>query len=334
MRAEQVGISAISTYFPARYQTSGEIAVATGIPQEVIETKFGLRGKHVADATEHVSTMAARAAEPLLRNGTGSPVDAIIYFGSAHKDYVLWSVAPKIQHLLGLRGAFTVELMDTSACGPVALKIAKDMLVADAHLRSLLLVGASRESSVINYRNARSRFAFSFADGAACALVTRGEQTHEILGSAIMTDGAFADDVMIPAGGTVHAPSRETLERQMHYLDVRDPVGMKAKLDPVTLDRFVQVTQQALERSDLTLLDIDYLAVLHTKRSMFDALLRALGLEESQSLYLQEYGHVAAMDPFISLFEAERRGLIRRGDVAVALSAGTGYSWAATAIRW
>jgi len=334
MKVEPVGISAISTYFPAGYQTSREIAAATGIPQEVIETKFGLRGKHVAGDAEHVSTMAVRAAEPLVRNGGAPTVDAIIYFGSAHKDYYLWSVAPKIQHLLGLRDAFTVELMDTSACGPVALKVARDMLVADHRLRSLLLVGASREASVINYRNERSRFAFSFADGAASALVSRGQHTHEILASAIITDGSFADDVMIPAGGSVHPASRETLEREMHFLDVRDPAGMKARLDPVALDRFVEVTRLAVERSGFTVPEIEYLAVLHTKRSLFEALLQALGLEERQSLYLQEYGHISALDPLISLREAELRGLIRRGDLAVALSAGTGYSWAATAIRW
>lgn len=327
-----VGIAAIGTYFPAQVQTSAQIAAATGIPQEIVETKFGLRRKHIAAPDEHVSTMAARAAAPLL-DGRSTEIDALVYFGSAHKDYYLWSVAPKIQHLLGLRRAFTLELMDTSACGPVALKVARDLLTADALLHHVLLVGASRESSVINYHNARSRFAFTFADGAAAALIERGSG-HEILASAIITDGSFADDVLIPAGGSVHPPSAETLEREMQFLDVTDPVGMKARLDPIAVDRFVEVTRQAVERSGYVLRDLGFLAVLHTKRSLFEALLRALGLEERQSFYLQDYGHMSAIDPFVSLSEAERRGQLRRGVLAVALSAGTGYSWAATAIRW
>lgn len=327
-----VGIAALSTYFPAGYQTSAEIAAATGIPQEIIERKFGLRGKHVAAPGEHVSTMSVRAAAPLA--GGDAPVDALIYFGSAHKDFYLWSVAPRIQHALGLRGAFTFELMDTSACGPVALKVARDLLAADARLRAVLLVGASREAALINYRNARSRFAFNFADGAAAALIARGPEVHEILASAVITDGSFADDVLIPAGGSVHPPSPETLERDMHVLDVPDPAGMKAALDPIAVERFTDVVRLAVERSGGAVREIAYLAVLHTKRSLFDALLRALGLEEHQSLYLQDYGHMSAIDPLVSLWEAERRGWLRRGDLVVALSAGTGYSWAATAIRW
>ncbi|MGQ0569326.1 MAG: 3-oxoacyl-ACP synthase [Armatimonadota bacterium] len=329
-----VGIAGISTYFPAGYQTSREIAEATGIAQDVIEQRFGLRGKHIAAPDEHVTSMAVRAARPLLDAIDPSEIGAIIYFGSAHKDYYLWTCAPGIQHQLGLSQAFTMEMMATSGCGPVALKVAKDMLVADDALRALLLVGASRESYVINYQNERSRFAFNFADGAVAVVLRRGHEAHRVLASAIMTDGSFANDVYIPAGGSVHPPSGQTLERQMHFLDVPDPRGMKARLDPISIDRFVEVVRRAVERSGYTITDIDFLALLHTKRSMFETLLGALGLEERQAFYLEEFGHMSAIDPFVALSEADRRGRLHPNDLVVALSGGTGYSWAATAILW
>ena len=327
------GIAALSTYFPSEYQTSREIAEATGIPVEVIEQKFGLRGKHRAASDEHVSAMGTQAARPLLESVRPDEIGALIYFGSAHKDYYLWSVAPKIAHALGLDNAFSFELMNTSACGPIALKVARDMLTADPGLKSIVLVGASRESRVINYRNHRARFAFNFADGAAAVLV-RASGGHQILATAAVTDGSFADDVMIPAGGSVHPPSPETLERDMHRVDVPDVDRMRARLDPVSLQRFVTVTRKAVQDSGSSVDDIDFLAMLHTKRSLHEELLRTLGLEPHQSLYLEEFGHMSSIDPFVVLSEAERRGLLNRGDLVVALSAGTGYTWAATAIRW
>lgn len=329
-----VGIAAFSTYFPAGYQTSREIAEATGIPQDVIEQKFGLRGKHIAGADEHVSDLAAKAARPLLARVDPAEIDALIYFGSAHKDYYLWSCAPKIAHGLGLDHAFTFELMHTSACGPIALKVARDMLGADASLRGILLVGASRESSVINYRNQRSRFAFNFADGAAAVLVRPGGEGHLILSTAIVSDGSFSDDVLVPAGGSVHPPSHETIQREMHSLDVPDPQGMKERLDPISLHRFVEVTRRAVESSGFSMDEIDFLAPLHMKRSMYGSLLEGIGLEAHQSFYLEEYGHMSSIDPFVVLTEAEKRELLHKGDLVVALSAGTGYSWAATAILW
>ncbi len=329
-----VAISAISTYFPAGYQTSAEIAEATGIPREVIEAKFGLRGKHVAASDEHVSDLATQAARPLLAAVDARDVGALIYFGSAHKDYYLWSAAPKIAHNLGLDQAFTFELMNTSAAGPIALRVARDMLAADASLRAVLLAGASRESSVINYRNPRSRFAFNFGDGAAAVLVRRGADGHLILSSAALTDGSFADTVYVPAGGSMYPASTETLEREMHYLDVPDPAGMKDRLDPVSLDHFVDVTRQAVAASGFSLEEIDFLAPLHLKRSIFTAILQALGLEPHQSFYLEAYGHMSAIDPFVVLAEAEQRGLLEKGDLVVALAAGTGYSWTAAAVLW
>lgn len=330
-----VSLAGISTYFPARYQTSQEIAAATGIPTDVIEQRFGLLGKHCAADAEHVSDMAVAAARPLLQRGEHhTDIGAVVYFGSAHKDYYLWSVAPKIQHALGLTRAFAVELMATSGCGPIALKVAKDMLAGEDSPGTVLLVGASCESRVINYRNPRSRFAFNFADGAAAALVRRGDGGHRLLGFAAITDGSFADDVCIAAGGTVHPVSAETLAAGMHTLDVRDRQGMKARLDPISLDRFVEVARLAVERSGCRVEDVDFLAPLHTKRSLHLELLRALGLREDQSYYLEAFGHMSAIDPFVCLVEGERAGRVKPGDLVVALSAGTGYTWTAVAIRW
>jgi 3-oxoacyl-[acyl-carrier-protein] synthase-3 len=332
--AQAARIVGLSVYAPAGVQTSAEIASRTGIPQEIVEGKLGLRGKHIASPDEHVSHLAVRAAEPLLRGIDRTEPTAVVYFGSAHKDYYLWSCAARIQHALGLANAFAFELMATSACGPIALRVARDLLLGDTHLRFVLLVGASKESTVIDYTNLRSRFAFNFADGAAAALVCRGEEGHRILGSACLTDGAFAEDVMIPAGGSVHPASYETIERRMHYLDVRDPQDMKARLDPVSLDRFVFVVHEAVRRSGCDPSDLRFLAVLHMKRSMHEQLLERLGLAPSQTVYLDTYGHMSAIDPLVALWEGERSGRLRAGDLAVAVSAGTGYTWAATAIRW
>lgn len=334
MTAPAANIVGLSVYVPEGFQTSAEIASSTGIPQEVVERKLGLRGKRIAAPDEHVSHLAVRAAEPLLSGVDRSEPGAVVYFGSAHKDYYLWSCAARIQHALGLTNAFAFELMATSACGPIALRVARDLLCGDTNLRFVLLVGASKESTVIDYTNLRSRFAFNFGDGAAAALVRRDTEGHRILGSASLTDGSFAEDVMVPAGGSVHPASYETVERRMHFLDVRDPHGMKARLDPVSLDRFVVVVQEAIRRSGCDPSELRFLAVLHMKRSMHERLLERLGLAPSQTVYLDTYGHMSAIDPLVSLWEGERAGRLRAGDLAVAVSAGTGYTWAATAIRW
>ena len=90
----------------------------------------------------------------------------------------------------------------------------------------------------------------------------------------------------------------------------------------------------AAERSGLTLADLDFVCLLHTKRSMFEALLSELGMTEDQAVYLDDTGHMSGVDSLLGLDRAVRDGRIEDGDAVLLLSAGTGYTWAATVVRW
>ena len=96
-----------------------------------------------------------------------------MYFGSMWKDYAVWQAAPWIAHRIGASRAYAVEYDNVSCGTPVALRMAKDMLLAEHDLRNVLLVGACRESYLLDYANARSRFMFNFGDGAAAALLAK-----------------------------------------------------------------------------------------------------------------------------------------------------------------
>ncbi|WP_226617702.1 3-oxoacyl-ACP synthase [Cytobacillus firmus] len=329
-----IGIKATGVFFPPGIETAADLAVKTGIPEEVIIGKFGLVQKHVADDSLHASDLAIAAGRQAIEGVDPLSIDVVIYFGSPHKDYYVWSSAPKIQHELGAKNAYAFEIMNVSSCFPIALKVAKDMIASDQSIQNILLVGGCKESQIIDYANPRSRFMFNFADGGTAALITRDACQSEILESAILTDGSFHDDVRTPAGGSKHFASRVTVEKNLHYIDVKDPQSMKERLDPVSIANFDHVVRQALHRSGYTPQDMKLLLPLHTKRSMFKELLQSLELPEEKAIYLNHHGHMSSLDPCIGLHFAQERGLLNPGDIAVAVSAGTGYTWAATVVHW
>ncbi|KZN95568.1 3-oxoacyl-ACP synthase [Aeribacillus pallidus] len=331
---ERIGIEETSVYFPKDVETAATLAEKTGIPESVIIEKFGLYEKHVADQTMHASDMAIEAAKNILAKVDPLSIDVVIYFGSPHKDYYVWSSAPKISYELGTRNAYAFEIMNVSSCFPIALKVAKDMLNSDHSIENILLVGGCKESQILDYSNKRARFMFNFADGGASALVKRGASKSEILESAIITDGSFHNDVRVPAGGSVHFASYVTVENRQHYIDVTDPLSMKEKLDPVSVPNFHKVIKKSLEKSGLSVEDIQLLLPLHTKRSMLRELLDGLNLSNDKAIYLDHYGHMSALDPCIGLHFASEQGKLKNGDIAVAVSAGTGYTWASTVIKW
>ncbi|TGB01018.1 3-oxoacyl-ACP synthase [Halobacillus salinus] len=323
-----IGIEKTSIYVPERVETAADLSGKTGIPEDVIIQKFGLRQKHIADASMHASDLAVAAGKKILESVSPASIDVLIYFGSPFKDHQVWTASSKIQHELGLTNAYAFELMNVSSCFPLAVKVAKDMLRSDEEIENILLVGGSKESMIVSYDNPRSRFMFPFADGGAAALMTRHSTKWETLASSVVTDGSFSKDVLVPGGGSVDMHPDE----ESRYIDVPDPSGMKERLDPVSLQNFERVIKQSLEKSGAD--ELELLLPLHTKRSMFLKILESVGLEEHQAVYLDGYGHMSALDPCYGLYLAEKEKDLQPGDIVVIASAGTGYTWAATTLRY
>ena len=151
----RIGIAATASYLPERWMTAAEIAAASSIPEAVLTEKFGIRGKHIAADGEHVSDMAESAARALLdeRGIDPASIDCVMYFGSMWKDYAVWQAAPWIAHRLGCERAFAVEYDNVSMGSPVALRLAKALLVAEPDLKNVLMVAACRESHLLAFEN-------------------------------------------------------------------------------------------------------------------------------------------------------------------------------------
>jgi 3-oxoacyl-[acyl-carrier-protein] synthase-3 len=348
--ADRVGLTGYGTYVPNEVITGEEIAAASDIPEEVVVEKMGVREKRVcppddsrqtgSDA-DHVTDMSVKAAEEALADADVVPeeVDAVVYHGSEYKDFYVWSAAANIAERLGAENAYAVESYALCAGAPLAIRQAKAQLVADSP-ETMLLVGASREEDLVDYENPDSSFMFNFGSG-ACAMVLEtnpGDSDSEesraratIHESAAVTDGSFSEDVVMPGGGSRNPPSQATVEQGLHTLDVPDPEGMKERLAEVSLSNFLDVADDALERSGYDRAALDFVALTHMKRSFHDHLTDELDAED---YYLDEYGHVQSVDQILALDEGLDRGLVESGDVVLFLAAGTGYTWAATVLEW
>jgi 3-oxoacyl-[acyl-carrier-protein] synthase III len=331
-----VGLVATAHYLPERWMSASEVAAASRIPEDVIVAKFGLRGKHVAAPDEHVSDLAVGAAERLLEEQDIDPasIGVVLYYGSTWKDYAVWQVAPWIAHRLGCDRAYAIEYDNVSMGTPVALRVAKALLTAEPELGSVLLVAACRESYLLDYGNERSRFMFNFGDGAVAGLLQVDAARNLVLGSHAITDGSFALQVKVPAGGSVEPASHASVDGRRHFLDVADPAEMKGGLDEVSLSNFVAAAEGALGRSGASLADVSYVCGIHMKRSMHEAIVSALGVPLERAAYLDDTGHMSGVDPLLALDRAVRGGEVRDGDLVLLLAAGTGYTWAASVVGW
>jgi 3-oxoacyl-[acyl-carrier-protein] synthase-3 len=335
-----VGLSGFGTYVPDETVSGTEIAERSGIPEEVVVEKMGLREKRVCPPdADHATEMSVAAAREALEDASVDPadLDLVLYHGSEYKDHVVWSAAAAIAEELGAEGAFATESYSLCAGAPIAVRQVRAQLQT-GDVDAALLVTASREEDLVDYEDTDSSFMFNFGSGASAMVIESepGERARaHVHESAALTDGSFADDVVMPAGGSKHPPSRDTVESGLHHLTVPDPEGMKDRLAEVSLENFETVADRALERSGLAREDVDFLSLVHMKRSFTEFLFDRFDLElESNGYYLDDYGHVQSADQVIALEEGLQRGRIEPGDVVLFLAAGTGYTWAATVLEW
>lgn len=334
--AVPVGIAGLGTYFPARIESAEEVAEISGIPEEILIEKMGIRQRHVAAPDEALTEMAAHAARKALAQADVSPeqIKMVISHGSEHKDHLVWVAAGRIAHRIGAVNAFGADVSVVCAGAPIAMNMARGWMQLDQTLDYVLLVAATREHEIINLRHQPSRFMFSFSDGAGAMLLHRGDPRNQILGVAAITDGSLAETVYLTEEAADGDEKPLVVGDLRGRLDVRDGEFMAERLKDVTLDNFVSVIQQAVEKGGYRLEDIAYLGSTHMKRSFWHALLDAIGLTPQQSFYAENYGHVQSADQVIALEHGLQAGKIRPGDLVVLTGAGAGYTWSAAAVRW
>ena len=335
MQKEPVGIKGIGTYVPETVMTAAELSSATDIPEDVIREKFGIIQKPVPGEGDTTSVMGRIAAERAIKQAGISPadIDLIIWDGAQHKDYPCWLAGLKIAHELGAENAWSFDM--EAMCGSMmaAFDVAKALMLSRPKTRTVLIVSGYRNADLIDLSVPETRFMMDLGAGGAAAVLERGHAENVVLSSAFRGDGSFSEDCVVPVMGANKWPPESKDADAAHFI-VRDADEFKRKLGERTLPNFFRVVRESLEDSGMSDADIDYLAILHFKKSAHDAVLEELGVGEHQTTYLNEYGHLGQNDQLLSIELGLRDKKIGPGSNIVMVGAGLGFVWASTVVKW
>jgi len=331
-----VGIVSAGVYIPQTFITAADIARLSGIPEDVVIDKMGIRRKPVPGPNDHTNAMALWAAQDAFSQTSIQPddIDLILCTTEEWKEYPLWTAGIKLAYDLGARRAWAIDVQMRCATTMATLKMAKAMLLNDPEINTVLIAGGYRNGDFVDYSNLRSRATFGLSAGGGALLLQKDYPHHHLLESAVMVDGSFSLDVIIPAGGTVEPLTAEGIAARRNKIDVPDPDGMKVRLDRLSMQNFLAVIDKALSKSGLSRQDIGYLNILHMKPSAHQFVLHELGLREDQSYYLGDYGHIGQHDQALSIKKGLETGRLRDGMVMVMVAAGIGYAWSASVVKW
>jgi 3-oxoacyl-[acyl-carrier-protein] synthase-3 len=261
-------------------------------------------------------------------------IDLVICIGEEWKEYPLTTSGIYIQERIGATNAWALDVQQRCGTTVAAIKLAKDMMIADPEINTVMIVGGYRNGDFIDYTDSSISFMFNLSAGAGALIMKKNYGKNTVLGTHIITDGTMARDAGIEYGGISKPISKENVDKAYKSLRVFDEKHMKDRLNEVSMENWMHCIHRAFEKSNVDLDKLGYLAALHFKRSMFFSMVDQLGINSDQTIYLEKYGHMGQVDQILSLHLASQQGKLQRGTIISMIAAGIGYAWGANVIKW
>lgn len=340
MEKVQVGIVGTGIYLPEGRMTAKEVSEKTqGVwSEEAVIEKLGIRQKTIPQEMPKDGTqeMGALAALDALKNTGVNPkdIDVILSVTEEWKEYPLTTSALYIQDRIGATNAWGIDVQNRCCTTVSAMKMAKDMLVADDEINIIMVVGGYRNGDFVDYTDKDMSMMYNLGAGGGAIILKKNHNKNILLGSHMIADGSLSRTAGVEIGGVCNPITKDNVEEAKKSLRLMDPKKMKERLNEVSMPNWITCIDESLRKSNLTRNDIGYLDILHIKRSGHEFMLNELGLKENQSIYLEDYGHIGQIDQILSLHLALQTGQVKDGTVVCMLAAGIGYVWAANIIRW
>ncbi|MBQ2908556.1 MAG: 3-oxoacyl-ACP synthase [Clostridia bacterium] len=334
-----VGIVGVGTYLPKNIMTAAQISAATnGVwSEDAVRNKLGINQKYMPsnEPCDGTQEMGALAALECLKNTGVDPleIDAILCITEEWKEYPLTTSACYVQDRIGAKNAWGIDVQNRCCTCVSAMKLAKDMLIADDEINMVLVCGGYRNCDFIDYTDSNVSFMFNLGAGGGAILLKKNHDKNLLLGTHLMSDGSVVHTCGSKVGGIFEPVTAENY-KEYGMLRLMDSPKMKGLLNTVSMPNWYHCIDEALRKSDMTRENIDYLSILHIKKSGHLAMLKDLGLREDQAIYLSDYGHIGQIDQILSLELALKEGKVKDGSVVCMIAAGIGYTWAANVIRW
>lgn len=313
---------------PERMLTNFDLEKMVDTSNEWIVSRTGIRERRIADEKTATSDLVAEALLKACKQAGVKPaeLDAIIVATST-PDTVYPATACWVQKRLGISGMPSFDVSAGCSGFLFALEIATNLIVAGT-AKKVVVVGGEVMSKVVDWKD-RSTCVL-FGDGAGAAVVVPGDGHCGVLASNWGCDGNLAPLLYQPAGGTRLPTSEETFKEMAHTVHMQ---GDKVFKHAVRM--MAGAALRAIQEAKLDVSDISLLIPHQANTRIMEATRTRLGIpREKMFVVVDKYGNISAATIPIALDEAREQGRIKDGDIVVMTAFGTGFTWAASVLRW
>jgi len=320
-------ITAVGHYLPEGRLTNADLEKMVDTSDEWIRTRTGIEERRILkDPDKATSYMAIEASKMILerRNIDPDEIDTIIV-GTVTPDMLFPSTACLVQFGLGASNAWGFDV--SAACSGFLFALSSGVsFIESGHSKKVLVIGADKMSSIVDYTDRTS--CIIFGDGAGAVLLEPTEDGHGVLDSIEYTDGSNWRILCMHGGGSLHPATRETVDQRMHFLTQDGQHVFR-----YAVQGMADVSREIMKRNNLTGDDIRYLVPHQANQRIIDATARRIGITmEKVMINIRNYGNTTAAT--IPLCLADWESELRRGDNLILAAFGGGFTWGSSYVKW
>jgi len=323
----KAAITAVGAYVPEYKLTNSILETMVDTNDEWIKTRTGIEERRILkDPDKGSSFLAIKAAQDLIFKANLDPqtIDLVIV-ATVTPDLPVASTAAYVATQIGATNAFSYDLM--AACSGFLYGMSNAAAyIQSGRYKKVLLIGADKMSSIIDYTDRATCIIFGDAGGAVLF-----EPNHEGLGlqdELLRTDGSGRDFLRIEAGGSLMPASIETVQNKKHYVYQDGKNVFKH-----AVSNMADVSEQIVKRNNLTNDDIDWLVPHQANKRIIDATAKRVNLPEDQVMInIHKYGNTTSATLPLCLMEYESK--LKKGDNLVFAAFGGGFTWGSILLKW
>ena len=326
-----LGIVSYGLYLPSGFENADEMAKRAGLKPEAVQT-LGIERKFLPSPDDQPIPMAVKAAKHAFKKASGvapQDIDVVLWTGEEYKDYIAQTASIRLQEEVGCRNAWAFDLIGQGVTSIVGLRMARDLMIGDESVNTVLLAGGTRNVGLIDYANPDTHFLLAASASGGALILKRDHPENHLLETAFCVDAEMADAVYVPAGGTEIPFSEDNLSSELMYFQVNQPEKLTEYLKNKWASALCGIAKKVLPDKPP-----DYLALRHLSTHDRQQVLDELNINPDQSISLAEWGHHGPNDVIISLDLALKIGAIREDSLVVMVSGSIGFTYGAALVRW
>ena len=328
---KSVRILGTGSYVPPKRLTNQDLQeMGLDTTDEWIFQRTGIRERRIAEPNVCTSDLSYEASLKALEMAGLKVKDIeLIIIGTITPDTCCPSAANWLQAKLDAPQAMTFDV--TAACSGFiyALNVASQYLIS-GYCNNVLVVGGEVMSRTLDWTDRKT--CILWGDGAGAAVLSYGNQGHELLSTHIHSDGKNGQDLLLPGGGSKTTPiGHESVDKKLHTLQL---IEANASFR-VAVRHFIESIKEAADFNDIAVNDICWFIPHQANMRMFQSISKTLKIPMDRFyLTIERYGNISSASCAIALDEAVRDGSIEKGQLICMPVFGGGLTWGSALIRW